>query len=1092
MGWKATWDEWLPRSSKRLRRDGPQLEPEAAAAEEPAAAASTGRGSGRGSGRASGRGRAAAASESSDDEPAAASAGRGAAASAGPSPMEESESGEESSGEESSGEESGEGSPMEGADSQPEQEQEEVAPRMTAAERQEYYQREMAAARAENEKHKASRAAATREKVEAIEKEKKEFAQMRVGFLLRQGELFSKFLGDGAAKLLAESPGAGEGAGTAAAAAAAAAPAAPASPREAAAAAAAEAKSPARASADSPSPAKAERRRKTEREEDEEYMAQQEEAEEDIPRLSRDQTKAFINGKMREYQVEGLNWLIRLYHRGLNGILADEMGLGKTLQSISLLAFLHKFKGIWGPHLVVVPKTTLGNWCKEFKRWYPALRVLKFHGDKDERALIRERDLHFGSFDVCVLSYEIAIREKSALSKLPWEYLVVDEAHRIKNENSLLSQIIRLYNSKCRLLVTGTPLQNNLHELWALLNFLLPDVFGSSEAFESFADAVGDEKQDVINQLHRILRPFILRRLKHEVERGIPSKKELTVYCKLAPAQAETYKAVLKNNVDVLNSGPAKGGSRMKLMNTMMQLRKACNHPYLFDGVEDKSLDPFGEHLITSSGKLTLLDKLLPRLQRKGSRVLIFSQMTRVLDILEDYCTMRNHKMVRIDGQTGGEEREQAVEDFNKPGSDLFVFLLSTRAGGLGINLATADVVVLYDSDWNPQMDLQAQDRAHRIGQTKPVKIFRLITGDTIEEKILDRAMKKLHLDALVIQSGRLVDKEKGLGTAEMLNAIRFGADNIFKMAEGGEELAEQDIDEILRQAEIKTKALNKKFSAAKKEGLSSSMWSFGGEDFKGERQAAAGGWAENKFVDIGKRDRKTTTYSESDIFNGMLGNPGAGNRKTRDITFQDFHFFDQEALRPLLEKARGIRRTVGENGEVTIEQVEREKLTEEEEELKEQLLAEGFGEWGRRDLLNFVRGCAEYGYRDLHSIAAEIEGKTLTEVKKYSAVFWERGPDELQDWEKHRAKIEEGERKREKLEDMQLAVSMKCRQVDHPLFEMDVDGLLSAAQARVFGASADRFLLWATDRLGWGEWDTIREQVRTSRSEPVATFPAA
>jgi SWI/SNF-related matrix-associated actin-dependent regulator of chromatin subfamily A member 5 len=198
--------------------------------------------------------------------------------------------------------------------------------------------------------------------------------------------------------------------------------------------------------------------------------------EEDIPRLTREQTSSFIAGKMREYQVEGLNWLIRLYHRGLNGILADEMGLGKTLQSISLLAFLHKFKSISGPHMVVVPKTTLGNWCNEFNRWYPALRVLKFHGDKEERALIRERDLHFGNFDVVVLSYEVAIREKSALVKFPWEYMVIDEAHRIKNENSVLSQIIRLYNTKCRLLITGTPLQNNLHELWALLNFLLPEV----------------------------------------------------------------------------------------------------------------------------------------------------------------------------------------------------------------------------------------------------------------------------------------------------------------------------------------------------------------------------------------------------------------------------------------------------------------------------------------------------------------------------------------------------------------------------------------------------------------------------------------
>jgi SWI/SNF-related matrix-associated actin-dependent regulator of chromatin subfamily A member 5 len=394
-----------------------------------------------------------------------------------------------------------------------------------------------------------------------------------------------------------------------------------------------------------------------------------------------------------------------------------------------MLGYLHTFKNISGPHLVVVPKSTLGNWMNEFKRWFPKLRVLKFYGSKEERALIRERDLQYGKFDVVATSYEVVIREKSSLSKFSWEYLIIDEAHRIKNENSTLSQIVRIYNTKCRLLITGTPLQNNLHELWALLNFLLPDVFSDANVFETFTNAVGDEKQEIINQLHKVLKPFILRRLKAEVERGLPRKKELTVYCKMTRSQKVTYQAVLKNNVEVLN---ARKGERTKLLNIVMQLRKACNHPYLFDGVEDKTLDPFGEHLVEQSGKLTLLDKLLPRLQSQSSRVLIFSQMTRLLDILEDYCAMRSHLYCRIDGQTNGEVRDQMIEDYNAPGSKHFIFLLSTRAGGLGINLTSADIVVLYDSDWNPQMDLQAQDRAHRIGQTKPVKVFRLITESTI------------------------------------------------------------------------------------------------------------------------------------------------------------------------------------------------------------------------------------------------------------------------------------------------------------------------------------------------------------------------
>ena len=318
--------------------------------------------------------------------------------------------------------------------------------------------------------------------------------------------------------------------------------------------------------------------------------------------------------------------------------------------------------------------------------------------------------------------------------------MIIDEAHRIKNENSLLSQIIRIYNTKCRLLITGTPLQNNLHELWALLNFLLPDVFSDPELFETYSNAVGDEKQDIIKQLHAVLRPFMLRRLKSDVVQDLPPKKELTVFCKLTREQIVTYKAVLRNNVEVLNGT---SGERVKLLNIVMQLRKACNHPYLFDGVEDKTLDPFGDHVVTHSGKLMLLEKLLPRLKAADSRVLIFSQMTRLLDILEDYCFMRSYTYCRIDGQTGGDVRDAMIEDFNSKGSDKFIFLLSTRAGGLGINLTAADCVVLYDSDWNPQMDLQAQDRAHRLGQTKPVKVFRLITQNSIEEKILDRVPRR-------------------------------------------------------------------------------------------------------------------------------------------------------------------------------------------------------------------------------------------------------------------------------------------------------------------------------------------------------------
>uniref|UniRef100_A0A2P2MQR2 Uncharacterized protein n=1 Tax=Rhizophora mucronata TaxID=61149 RepID=A0A2P2MQR2_RHIMU len=463
----------------------------------------------------------------------------------------------------------------------------------------------------------------------------------------------------------------------------------------------------------------------TEEEEDEECLKEEEDGLSGTGNTRLVAQPSCIQGKMRDYQLAGLNWLIRLYENGINGILADEMGLGKTLQTISLLGYLHEFRGITGPHMVVAPKSTLGNWMNEIRRFCPVLRAVKFLGNPDERKHIREELLVAGKFDVCVTSFEMAIKEKSALRRFSWRYIIIDEAHRIKNENSLLSKTMRLYNTNYRLLITGTPLQNNLHELWSLLNFLLPEIFSSAETFDEWFQISGEsDQQEVVQQLHKVLRPFLLRRLKSDVEKGLPPKKETILKVGMSQMQKQYYKALLQKDLEVVNAG----GERKRLLNIAMQLRKCCNHPYLFQGAEPGPPYTTGDHLITNSGKMVLLDKLLPKLKERDSRVLIFSQMTRLLDILEDYLIFRGYQYCRIDGNTGGEDRDASIEAFNKPGSEKFVFLLSTRAGGLGINLATADVVILYDSDWNPQVDLQAQDRAHRIGQKKEVQVFRFCT----------------------------------------------------------------------------------------------------------------------------------------------------------------------------------------------------------------------------------------------------------------------------------------------------------------------------------------------------------------------------
>jgi SWI/SNF-related matrix-associated actin-dependent regulator of chromatin subfamily A member 5 len=354
------------------------------------------------------------------------------------------------------------------------------------------------------------------------------------------------------------------------------------------------------------------------------------------------------------------------------------MGLGKTVQSIAILAYQYEYMKIQGPHLVCVPKSTLSNWLGEFSRWCPSLRVIKFHGTREEREeMIRtqftnQAAAHDGQrptkqvlneetgemeddnsdnprqWDVCVTTYEVCNTEKNTLSKFAWKYLVIDEAHRLKNDTSMFSTTVRTFQTAHRLLLTGTPLQNNLHELWALLNFLLPDIFSSSEQFDEWFNLDiddADAKQEMISQLHKVLRPFMLRRLKADVAKGLPPKTETLIMVGMSKMQKQLYKKLLLRDIESITAGS--NGNRTAILNIVMQLRKCCGHPYLFEGVEDRTLDPLGEHLVENCGKLVMVDKLLKRLKERGSRVLIFTQMTRVLDILEDYMVMRGYKYCR-------------------------------------------------------------------------------------------------------------------------------------------------------------------------------------------------------------------------------------------------------------------------------------------------------------------------------------------------------------------------------------------------------------------------------------------------------------
>lgn len=530
----------------------------------------------------------------------------------------------------------------------------------------------------------------------------------------------------------------------------------------------------------------------------------------------------YIGGEgleLRDYQLEGLNWLAHSWCKHNSVILADEMGLGKTIQTISFLSYLFYQHLLYGPFLLVVPLSTLTSWQREFEVWAPEINVVVYIGDVGSRNTIREYEwVHQQSkkmkFNALLTTYEILLKDKTVLSSINWAFLGVDEAHRLKNDDSLLYKTLIDFKSNHRLLITGTPLQNSLKELWSLLHFIMPEKF---EYWEDFEDEHGKGRDNGYQSLHKVLEPFLLRRVKKDVEKSLPAKVEQILRVEMCALQKQYYKWILTRNYKALTKGPR--GSTSGFLNIVMELKKCCNHCFLIRYPEETEKETRLEglqSLIRSSGKLILLDKLMTRLRERGNRVLIFSQMVRMLDILADYLAIKHYPFQRLDGSIKGELRKQALDHFNAEGSEDFCFLLSTRAGGLGINLASADTVVIFDSDWNPQNDLQAQARAHRIGQKKQVNIYRLVTKGTVEEEIIERAKKKMVLDHLVIQrmdtTGRTVlENNSGSSNSNPFNKeelaaiLKFGAADLFKEPEGEEsEPQEMDIDEILRLAETR------------------------------------------------------------------------------------------------------------------------------------------------------------------------------------------------------------------------------------------------------------------------------------------------
>lgn len=523
------------------------------------------------------------------------------------------------------------------------------------------------------------------------------------------------------------------------------------------------------------------------------------------------QSSNLVGGSLKEYQVKGLQWMISLYNNNLNGILADEMGLGKTIQTISLITYLIEKKRQNGPFLVIVPLSTLTNWNSEFERWAPSVTRIVYKGPPNQRKN-HQNQIRYGNFQVLLTTYEFIIKDRPVLSKVKWLHMIVDEGHRMKNANSKLSNTITTYyHTRFRLILTGTPLQNNLTELWSMLNFVLPNIFKSATSFDDwfntpFANTGGQDKMAlteeesllVIRRLHKVLRPFLLRRLKKDVEKDLPDKQERVIKCNLSALQAKLYKQLmLHNRINVMTADGKKTGMR-GLSNMLMQLRKLCNHPFVFEEVEDQ-MNPnkmTNDLIWRTAGKFELLDRVLPKFQATGHRVLMFFQMTQIMNIMEDFLRFRGIKYLRLDGSTKADDRSELLKLFNAPGSEYFCFLLSTRAGGLGLNLQTADTVIIYDSDWNPHQDLQAQDRAHRIGQKNEVRILRLITSNSVEEKILERAQFKLDMDGKVIQAGKFDNKSTNEERDEMLRVMLESAEAVESLEQ--DEMEDDDLNMIM------------------------------------------------------------------------------------------------------------------------------------------------------------------------------------------------------------------------------------------------------------------------------------------------------
>ncbi|OAT08656.1 chromatin remodeling complex subunit [Blastomyces gilchristii SLH14081] len=635
--------------------------------------------------------------------------------------------------------------------------------------------------------------------------------------------------------------------------------------------------------------------------------------------VKKTQPPLLTGGQIMDYQKDGLNWLYYMWYKEQNAILADEMGLGKTIQVIALLATLVHDHRCW-PFLVVVPNSTCPNWRREIKVWAPKLRVVTYYGSSAARKIAHDYEMFpDGSSDlrchIVVTSYESMIDEtaRRLFSNIPWAGLVVDEGQRLKNDKNLLYEALTRINFPFKILLTGTPLQNNIRELFNIIQFCDPSK--NAEALEQ--QYGGDFTKETLTELHDMIRPYFLRRTKAQVLTFLPPMAQIILPVTMSVVQKKLYKSILAKNPQLIQSifkktpgGTLKRTEHHNLNNILMQLRKCLCHPFVYSkAIEERAISAALSHrnLVEASSKLQLLEMLLPKLQERGHRVLIFSQFLDNLDVVEDFLDGLGLLHRRLDGSMSSLQKQKQIDDFNAPDSPYFAFLLSTRSGGVGINLATADTVIIMDPDFNPHQDIQALSRAHRIGQRKKVLVFQLVTKGSAEEKIMQIGKKKMALDQVLIEHMDAEDDTE----VDLEAILRHGADALFDDATTDDiHYDNESIEKLLDRSQIEnTKAgddgsaesqfsfarvwvndtLSDKLGDSETATPNDTVWNKILQER--ERIAAEEAKANAQALGRGKRKRQTVDYAFQyrGVEGHLLSSPKASGKDDTDAEFQSF-----------------------------------------------------------------------------------------------------------------------------------------------------------------------------------------------------------